>query len=71
MTAIPRLMAHTAQHMTPAYQKGHPHKVVRVETRLWARVPQSDNALGEAPAIYLVIAWLPPLPPRCRVRNIS
>jgi hypothetical protein len=49
-------MAHTHLDMTRAYQKGHTRWVLRVEILLPDRVPQRDNAVREARAVYRVAA---------------
>jgi hypothetical protein len=49
-----KLMAHTDPEMTWAHQKAHARKVLRVETMLPYRVPQPDNAVREARAVYRV-----------------
>jgi hypothetical protein len=54
VAAVQELMAHTDPDMTRAYQKGHARKVLRVEMMLPYRVPQPDNAVREARAVYRV-----------------
>ena len=49
-------MAHTDPDMTRAYQKGHAHKVLRVEMLLPHRVPQCDDAVRERTAAYRATA---------------
>jgi hypothetical protein len=56
VAAVRELMAHTDPDRTRSYQKGHARKVLRVEMMLPCRVPQSDNAVREARAVYRVAA---------------